>query len=202
MAPMSLRARTVELIRREVEKHTEENPGRIIAKMNSLVDSEIIRELYVASQKGVQIDLLIRGICCLRPGLQGISENIRVVSIVGRFLEHTRIIYFWNGGEEEYYLSSADWMPRNLNRRVETMFPVEEPANKQLLNKIFEVYFKDTRKARLMMSDGSYQRIQPEPGELPFSSQDELIRLTGELIREEAVAAQHTPRTSHGKRRR
>ncbi|MCB0710981.1 MAG: polyphosphate kinase 1 [Ignavibacteriae bacterium] len=200
MAPMSLRKRTVELIRREVEKHTAENPGRIIAKMNSLVDSEIIRELYAASQKGVQVDLLIRGICCLRPGLQGISENIKVTSIVGRFLEHTRIIYFRNGGEEEYYLSSADWMPRNLNRRVETMFPVEEPANKHLLNQIFDVYFRDTRKARLMMSDGSYQRIQPEPGELPFSSQDELIRLTGELIREEAVAAQHTPRASRGNR--
>lgn len=124
MAPLNLRERTVELIRREVEKHSSGRPGRIIAKMNSLVDAEIIRELYAASQQGVRIDLLVRGICCLRPGMPGISENIRVRSIVGRFLEHTRIVYFGNGGEEEIYLTSADWMPRNLNRRVETMLPV------------------------------------------------------------------------------
>ena len=200
MAPMNLRDRTVELIRREVEKHTPENPGRIIAKMNSLVDPGIIRELYAASQKGVRVDLLIRGICCLRPGLQGISENIRVVSIVGRFLEHSRIIYFHNGGEEELYLSSADWMPRNLNRRVETMFPVEEPANKALLKRILDIYLMDTRKARVLMPDGSYRRLEPEPEEESFSSQDELIRLTAEWIREETISAHLSPRAVRGKR--
>ncbi len=145
MAPLNLRSRTVALIRREVEKHSPECPGRIIAKMNSLVDPEIIRELYAASQQGVAIDLMIRGICCLRPGLEGVSENIRVTSIVGRFLEHTRIVYFGNGGEEEIYLSSADWMPRNLSRRVETMFPVEEPDNKRLVIEMLDIYLQDNQ---------------------------------------------------------
>lgn len=189
MAPLNLRSRTVELIRREVERHTPEQPGRIIAKMNSLVDQEIIRELYAASQKGVEIDLMIRGICCLRPGLEGISDNIRVTSIVGRFLEHTRIMYFRNGGDEEIYLSSADWMPRNLNRRVENMFPVEEPDNMRLLKEILDIYLRDNQKTRVLNADGTYTRRQPGAGEVPFNAQEELIILTGEQIRQETRSA-------------
>ena len=189
MAPLNLRSRTVELIRREVERHTPEQPGRIIAKMNSLVDQEIIRELYAASQQGVSIDLMIRGICCLRPGLEGISDNIRVTSIVGRFLEHTRIMYFRNGGDEEIYLSSADWMPRNLNRRVENMFPVEEPDNMRLLKEILDIYLQDNQKTRVLNADGTYTRRKPEPGETPFNAQEALIVLTGEQIRQETRSA-------------
>jgi len=199
MAPLNLRERTVELIRREVQKSSPEHPGRIIAKMNSLVDQGIIRELYAASQQGVQIDLLIRGICCLRPGLEGISENIRVISIVGRFLEHSRLFYFHNGGDEEIYLSSADWMPRNLNRRVETMFPVEESANRERLKRILEIYLLDTRKARELMADGTYRRIVPKSGNDVFSSQEELIRSTGELIREEEFSTHLSPRAARNK---
>lgn len=199
MAPLNMRSRTVELIRREAERHTPERPGRIIAKMNSLVDPGIIRELYSASQKGVRIDLLIRGICCLRPGMEGISENIRVTSIVGRFLEHSRIIYFGNGGEEEIYLSSADWMPRNLNRRVETMFPVEDSDNKRILKEILDIYLKDNKKARILNSDGTYRRRTPEAGEEECSAQDVLLGRTGEQIRNELLAAQLKPRAARKK---
>lgn len=194
MAPLYLREGTVQLIRREIEKHTPEQPGRIIAKMNSLVDTGIIRELYAASQAGVQVDLMIRGICCLRPGLEGISENIRVTSLVGRFLEHSRIMYFRNGGEEEIYLSSADWMPRNLNRRVETMFPVEEPDNKRLLKEILDIYMRDNLKTRELQPDGSYVRLGPGPGDEPFSAQEALIELTSNRIRQDASTAHLKPR--------
>lgn len=199
MAPLNMRSRTVELIRREAEGHTPEKPGRIIAKMNSLVDPGIIRELYIASQKGVKIDLLIRGICCLRPGMEGISENIRVVSIVGRFLEHSRIIYFGNGGEEEIYLSSADWMPRNLNRRVETMFPVEDPDNKRILKEVLDIYLTDNKKARILNPDGTYRRRKPEPGEPDFCAQDVLLGRTGEQIRSDLLASHLKPRAARKK---
>ncbi len=194
MAPLNLRKRTIELIRREVEKSTPEKPGHIIAKMNSLVDPEIIRELYAASQAGIQIELLIRGICCLRPGLPGISETITVRSVVGRFLEHTRIVYFGNGGEEEIYLTSADWMPRNLNRRVEMMFPVEEKENREQIVSILALYLADTRKARELQADGSYLRVQPEEGEESFSAQETLLMMTAEQIRDDARDAQLIPR--------
>ena len=194
MAPLNLRKRTIEMIRREIEKSTPENPGRIIAKMNSLVDAQIIRELYAASQAGVRIDLLIRGICCLRPGMPGISENITVRSIVGRFLEHTRIVYFANGGDEEIYLTSADWMPRNLNRRVEMMFPVEAEENRDQIRSILELYLADTRKARELQADGSYLRVTPDEGEESFSAQEALLTLTAEQIRGDARNAQLIPR--------
>ena len=125
VAPGSMRERIEELIEREIEHAQAGRGGRLIFKMNALVDDRLIRQLYQASQAGVQIDLIIRGICCLRPGLPGVSENIRVISIVGRFLEHSRIYYFGNGGEPEVYLGSADLMPRNLDRRVEIIFPVQ-----------------------------------------------------------------------------
>ena len=199
MAPHNMRARTIALIRREAERHTPENPGRIIAKMNSLVDPEIIRELYIASQHGVTIDLLIRGICCLRPGMPGISENITVTSIVGRLLEHSRIHYFRNGGDEEFYLSSADWMPRNLNRRVETTFPVEDEESKRMLGEILDIYLADTRKARILLPSGAYQRRRPEQGEQPFNAQEELIRRSAEQIDRDARTAHLAPRQSRNR---
>lgn len=172
MAPLHLRGHILNMIQREMEKHTPEQPGRIVAKMNALVDGEIIRALYAASQRGVKIDLIVRGICCLRPGLPGVSENIRVISVVGRFLEHSRICFYNNGGDEEIYLSSADWMPRNLNRRVEISFPVEDPQNRVRLKDILEVYLRDNVKARELCADGSYLRRRPAEGEEPFSVQD------------------------------
>ena len=132
VAPGSMRERIEGLIEREIEHAKAGHGGQLIFKMNALVDDRLIRKLYQASQAGVQVDLIIRGICCLRPGLPGVSENIRVISIVGRFLEHSRIYYFGNGGEPEVYLGSADLMPRNLDRRVEIIFPVKDPGIAQL----------------------------------------------------------------------
>jgi polyphosphate kinase len=137
--------------------------GRIIAKMNSLVDAPVIKALYRASQAGVSIDLIVRGICCLRPGVPGISDNIRVISIVDRFLEHARIFHFGNGGKREVYLSSADWMPRNFQRRIEVMFPVDdEGLRDRVIDEILAIALKDNVKARRLLSDGRYVRKQPE----------------------------------------
>ncbi len=200
MAPLNLRSRTIELIEREVARHTPEKPGRIIAKLNALVDGEIIRALYVASQRGVRIDLLVRGICCLRPGIPGVSENIRVISIVGRFLEHSRIFFFQNGGDEELYLSSADWMPRNLNRRVEVMFPVEDQESRARLKDILEVYLRDNVKARVLNADGSWIRKGREEGEEAINSQEYFLA----NIRQSDPAVEGAPRpkrASHLKHR-
>jgi polyphosphate kinase len=159
VAPLTLQPRILELIEREIALHTEENPGEIVAKLNALVDEKLIRALYRASQKGVVVKLMVRGMCCLRPGVPGVSENIEVRSIVGRFLEHSRIVYFRNGGEEEIYLSSADWMPRNMYRRVEIMFPVPELSAKTQIKHFLNVYWSDTAKARVLQTDGSYKRL-------------------------------------------
>jgi polyphosphate kinase len=158
MAPHGLRRRLLRLILRESVQSTPERPGLITAKMNSLVDKEIIEALYRASQKGVRIKLNVRGICCLRPGVKGLSENIEVVSIVDMFLEHSRLFCFFNGGEEEVYLSSADWMPRNLDRRLELMFPVEDKKNKKELIQLLSLYFKDNLKAWTLSPGGEYQK--------------------------------------------
>ena len=145
--------------------------------MNSLVDPDIIRLLYRASQAGVKVDLLVRGICCLKPHIPGVSENIRVTSIVGRFLEHSRIYYFRNGGKEEIYLGSADLMPRNLNRRVEVLFPVEDQKLlRRMRDQILSVYLSDNVKARRMLADGSYERVVPRAGQKPINAQAVLIR--------------------------
>jgi polyphosphate kinase len=159
IAPITLSDALLMLIRRETESHTPENPGEIVAKLNALVDDKIIRALYRASQKGVKIKLLVRGVCCLRPGVPGVSENIEVRSIVGRFLEHSRIMYFKNGGDEEVYLSSADWMPRNLYRRVEVMFPIPEPSAKTQIKHFLSVYWGDTAKSRILLPDGRYEKL-------------------------------------------
>ncbi len=165
VAPVNLRQRMEELIRREIQHAQNRKPARLIFKMNSLVDKQMIDLLYEASCAGVRVDLLVRGICCLRPGLQELSENITVTSIVGRFLEHSRIYYFSNGGQEEVYLGSADLMPRNLDHRVEVLFPVERPEHiRYLRDRVLEIYLKDNVRARLMLSDGTYKRLFPEEG--------------------------------------
>jgi polyphosphate kinase len=147
----------------------------LIFKANSLVDPDLIRLLYKASQAGVKVDLLVRGICCLRAGVNGLSEGIRVISIVGRYLEHSRIFYFLNNEKEEIYLSSADLMPRNLDHRVEIMYPVDNPAQARYLRQdVLENYFKDNSRARIMQPDGSYTRLKPL-NEKTFDVQDWLM---------------------------
>ena len=163
VAPEGLKQKVLDLIIRETEKSTQERPGFIFAKMNALVDEEVIQALYKASQHGVKIQLLIRGVCCLIPGIKGLSDNIEVRSILGRFLEHSRIFYFSNGGDEaEIYLASADWMPRNFMRRVEIMFPILDQKSYHLLEHILAVYWQDTVKSWLLNSDGSYTRLQSQ----------------------------------------
>ncbi|MCL1473393.1 polyphosphate kinase 1 [Argonema antarcticum] len=161
VAPVNLRDRMTSLIRREAEHCQKGYSGRIVAKMNALVDPKIIATLYEASRAGVQIDLIVRGMCCLRPGLPDLSENIRVISIVGRFLEHSRIYYFHNGGQEEVYIGSADWMTRNLDRRVEAIAPVEDTNLAKDLQEILGIMLADNRKAWELQSDGNYIQLRP-----------------------------------------
>jgi polyphosphate kinase len=172
VAPRGLRERMVELIRRERDNAESGRPARIIAKMNALVEPSLIDELYDASQAGVEIDLLVRGICCLRPGLQGISERIRVRAVVDKFLEHSRIFYFENDGDPDVFLGSADWMPRNFYRRIEIAFPVESPRLKErIIGEILPVALADNVKARALAHDGVYQRTAPSPGDPSVRSQ-------------------------------
>jgi polyphosphate kinase len=195
MAPSHLADRLIALIDRE-RRHAEAGePARIIAKMNALVDPNAITALCSAARAGVKIDLIIRGICCLRPGLPGISENIRVISIVDKFLEHSRICYFQNGDKPELYLSSADWMPRNFRRRVEIMFPIEEP---RLLNRVVEgilgVALMDNVKARILRPDGTYTRCPPAPpGEPSIRSQVEFQNMARELSALDPMRAASAP---------
>lgn len=170
-APLGLRKQFVSLIEREANHARAGREARIVAKMNSLLDPGIIESLYEASAAGVKIDLIVRGICALRPGIPGISENIRVRSIVGWLLEHSRIYYFYNDGHEEYYLSSADWMTRNLDRRVELLFPIEEPRLMNRLREILRVMMMDTQKARLMDRDGNYVKVDGR-GKTAVNSQE------------------------------
>ncbi|HKY97448.1 MAG TPA: polyphosphate kinase 1 [Gemmatimonadaceae bacterium] len=170
MAPANMRSRFLEMIEREAKHAAEGRGGRIIAKMNAIVDPEIIGALYDASRAGVQIDLIVRGICCLRPGIEGVSDHIRVISIVGRFLEHSRVYYFRNAGEEEFYFGSADWMPRNFDRRVEAVAPVEDPDLHERLRSLLDTCLNDNRQAWDLQSDGSYVQRQPN-GEPEHSAQ-------------------------------
>jgi polyphosphate kinase len=160
ISPTGLRSRIEELIEREIESSTPEQPGLIMAKVNSLHDRPMCRALYRASQAGVQLQLNVRGICCLKPGVKGVSDNIRVTSIVDRYLEHARVFYFRNGGHEEIYLSSADWMTRNLDRRLELLFPVQDPAVRRRLIGVMETYFADNVKAWELNADGEWSRIR------------------------------------------
>jgi polyphosphate kinase len=184
VAPVDLRQRVVSLIDRELQHATAGRPARIIVKMNALVEPSVIDALYRASQAGVRIDLLIRGICCLRAGLPGVSETIRVTSIVDRFLEHSRVFYFENAGAPEVFLASADWMPRNFFRRIEVMFPIEDDRLKaRIVENILPTLFADTVKARVQQVDGTYVRRSPE-GEAGFRSQVALQGLARESARE------------------
>jgi polyphosphate kinase len=164
VAPGSLRERCLELVEREAAHARAGRQGRIIAKMNSLVDPEVVRTLYRASQDGVTVDLLVRGICALRPGIPGISDRIRVTSIVGRFLEHSRVWLFENGGEPEYYLGSADWMPRNFERRVEVAVPVEDAKHGARIRRLLETSLADTRQAWDLTPDGTYTQRESRDG--------------------------------------
>jgi len=176
VAPIDLREQLERLIQREIDHQRRGERGHLIFKMNALVDKRAIRLLYEASQAGVQVDLLVRGICCLRPGIKGVSENIRVISIVGRFLEHSRIYYFRNAGQEEIYLGSADLMPRNLNRRVEVVFPVRDPKLiRHLRDEVLATYLADAVKARHMQPDASYLRSSNRAAHEAVNSQQWLI---------------------------
>jgi polyphosphate kinase len=171
MAPTGLRRRFLKLIDRERRRAESGQPAAITAKMNSLTDGAIILALYAASEAGVRIRLNVRGICALRPGVPGLSANIDVVSVVDRFLEHARVYHFRNGGDEEVYLASADWMTRNLDRRIELMFPIESEEHRRTVLAALEAMFRDTVKSSRLGADGVYRRIQPEPGEAPFRAQ-------------------------------
>jgi polyphosphate kinase len=177
MAPTTLRERFLRLIQREQRRAEEGQAAEIRAKMNSLVDEEMIRALYDASKAGVRIRLNVRGICCLRPGVKGVSDTIEVVSIVDRFLEHSRVFHFRNGGEDEVYLSSADWMPRNLDRRIELLFPVAPPNRKKVLD-VLDAMFLDNVKGRRLQADGTYRRRRSPRGEEAFRAQVHLYRET------------------------
>lgn len=182
VAPHSMRTRFTELIRREAEHARAGRQGRIRAKMNQLQDPEIIRELYKAGQAGVAIDLNVRGLSCLRPGVPGLSENIRVFSVVGRYLEHGRIYEFHNAGEPEYFLGSADWMKRNLDRRVESITPVTDPAAKAELGRILDVYEQDNVSRWDCLPDGAYRRRRPEEGDSRRGSQDVFAALARQAV--------------------
>src|SRR6266849_4776192 len=176
VAPLYLRQAILERIEREIRMHQEQGNGYLLFKMNALVDPAVVHALYRASQAGVRIDLVVRGICCLRPGVPGVSETIRVRSLVGRFLEHSRIFYFGNGGQEEIYLGSADMMQRNLDGRVETLFPIEDPLLRAAIyERILKLYLADTVNAHELQPDGHYTPVQPEPGEAPFDCQNWFI---------------------------
>jgi polyphosphate kinase len=179
VSPTSLKSEILSRIDREIEVNEEKRGGYLAFKMNGLVDKNIIQALYRASQAGIRIDLNVRGLCCLRPGIPGVSENIRVVSIVGRFLEHARIYYFKNGGEEEVLLGSSDMMPRNLDKRVEVLFSLPDPAIKASILKILDIHLRDNVKARLLLPDGTYQRVRPQLGEEIIDSQLWLINNRG-----------------------
>jgi len=178
VAPVNLRQRLEELIHREIKHAQNGEKTHIIIKVNSLVDSSIILLLYEASRAGVSIDLLVRGICSLVPGVSGVSENIRVISVVGRYLEHSRVFYFYNNGDEEVYMGSADLMPRNLNYRVEVVFPVEQREHIAYIREVLDCYLKDNLRARLMQPNGTYKRLHPAENEVSVDVQAWLMQKT------------------------
>jgi polyphosphate kinase len=195
ISPINLAANALAQIHREAEHAANGRPARILAKMNSLLDKNVIEALYRASQAGVQIDLTVRGMCSLRPGVPGVSENIVVRSVVGRFLEHSRIFYFANGGDEEIYISSADWMPRNLYERVEVLCPVLDPALKlRLKDEVLAAYMADNVKARLLDRGGNYTRVPRPRGQSSFSAQDFLIAVAEGLATAADVPGPVMPR--------
>jgi polyphosphate kinase len=191
VAPLTMAESFLGLIRREQEHAQAGRPAHIVAKMNALLEPSVIESLYQASRSGVEIDLIIRGLCILRPGVKGMSDRIRVRSIVGRFLEHSRIFHFANGGNGEVYLGSADWMPRNLFERCEVAFPIRAPeAIARIHDEILPAYLADTVKARLLQADGTYLRANKIGIEAPaFSSQDFLMQLAEGKVDLSAIPA-------------
>ncbi len=185
IAPTGLRRKFVRLIEREIQASTVDQPGLIMAKMNSLEDPRMVKALYKASQAGVKVMLNVRGICALRPGIDGVSENIRVVSVVDRYLEHARMFYFRNGGREEVYLASADWMERNLDRRLEVLFPIVAPAIKKRVVSALETYFQDNVKSWQLLADGAWERVK-RPGP-PVRAQEKLYRAAVDAAEVERV---------------
>ncbi len=175
-APAGLRARLIEMIQMEAQRKKQGQPAAITAKLNALGDKEIIDALYDASQQGVEIRLIVCGLCCLRPGVPGLSDNIRVISIVDRFREHSRVFYFYHGGDRRVWISSADWMPRNLDRRVELLVPVQDPAAKRRLIANLEAYFRDNVKAAALQSDGTMRRIKSAAKKSRFRCQEALYQ--------------------------
>uniref|UniRef100_B8HTB6 Polyphosphate kinase n=1 Tax=Cyanothece sp. (strain PCC 7425 / ATCC 29141) TaxID=395961 RepID=B8HTB6_CYAP4 len=177
VAPVNLRDRMLALIQREIDQVQQGGRGQIIAKMNALVDAGMIQALYRASQAGVEIDLIVRGICCLKPGIPGLSENIRVLSLVGRYLEHSRIFYFYNNNQSEVFIGSADWMPRNLDRRVEAVTPILEPELARHLKELLDLFLSDNRHAWELQADGSYLQRSPASAEVEKDAQTILMQL-------------------------
>jgi polyphosphate kinase len=188
-APLGLRKKLIALIDGETQRKLQGQKAYIVAKMNSLVDPEIIEALYRASQAGVIVRLNVRGICCLRPGVPGLSENIQVISIVDRFLEHARILYFYHGGENAVFISSADWMPRSLDRRIELLVPVDDPASQRRLIEILDTYFRDNQNAWELQSDGRYRRLEVEPGQPKFRAQKHLYQSAVDAVKAAEQAA-------------
>jgi len=189
VAPANMRQRFIELVEREAAHAAAGTTARIIAKMNALVDAEIIHALYRASQAGVVVDLIVRGICCLRPGVPGVSDRIRVVSIVGRFLEHSRIFHFLNGGDVEYYIGSADWMPRNFDRRVETVVPVEDRSLHVRLQSLLDTCLADNRQAWDLLPDGSYHQRTPD-GAPERATHEILLRDSWGMVQQESPSGE------------
>jgi polyphosphate kinase len=176
VAPFNLRSGLEKLVRREIEHARAGHKAHLIFKVNAIVDQRFIQLLYEASQAGVKVDLLVRSMCCLRPGVKGVSDKVNVISIVGRYLEHSRLYYFCNGGQEEIYLGSADLMPRNLDHRVEVVFPIENPGHIQYLRKnVLDAYLQDNSRARVMQTDGSYKRLSPKDKENSTDVQEWLM---------------------------
>ena len=198
MAPVTLKSRLLELIEREIQQSTKETPGHIVAKMNSLCHPQIIEALYKASNAGVKIELNIRGICTLVPGVKGMSENIKVVSIVDRYLEHSRIFYFQNGGSEEIYLSSADWMERNLDKRIELMFPVSDKKVFKIVKEILFLYFQDNTHSHILQKTGLWKQISPEKNEQGVRVQEVLYK----KYKKKADIKKNTPRAEFTVRRK
>ncbi len=181
VAPENMRREFTRLVRREADHARQGREAKIVVKMNSLEDPEMVKEIYRASMAGVDIDLLMRGICRLRPGIEGVSETVDVSSVVGRFLEHSRVFYFHNGGDSEYYIGSADWMTRNLDRRVEAVTPVEDPDLREELQFVLDAAREDNRKRWVMDADGRYEQVRPK--------EDEPVRSSHQRLMERARAA-------------
>jgi polyphosphate kinase len=197
-APLGLRKKLLSLIQAETQNKRNGQKAYIAAKVNSLVDPDIIKALYEASQAGVVVRLNVRGICCLRPGVPGLSENISVISVVDRFLEHARILYFYHGGDDAVFISSADWMPRSFDRRVELLVPVEDTSSKRRIMEILDTYFRDNQNAWKLGPDGRYARLEPEPNHPKFRAQKHLCELAISAVKKADHAARTTfePHTS------